>query len=155
MSGQIDYSLDPARLDIHAVHALLSSAYWSQGIPFGTVAKAVAQSCCAGAYDAQGRLVGFARLVTDKATFAYLCDVIVDPAMRGRGTGKALVALLLGQDFVPGLRRIMLATSDAHELYEPFGFTSLATPASFMEVVRPMIYGARPPHDAISPELNE
>jgi N-acetylglutamate synthase-like GNAT family acetyltransferase len=150
MTGLIAYSLDNARIDMAAAHALLTTAYWSRGIPIETVAKAVAHSCCAGAYDGEGRLVGFARLVTDEATFAYLCDVVVDPAMRGRGVGRGLVALLLGQDFIAGLRRIVLATRDAHGLYGPFGFRSLSAPASFMEIVRPAIYDPDESHRTAS-----
>lgn len=144
MTDAIEFSLEKARIDLTAVHALLTAAYWSRGIPVETVTKAVAHSCCAGAYDGEGRLVGFARLVTDEATFAYLCDVIVDPAMRGRGIGKQMVALLLDQAFIRELRRIVLATSDAHSLYEPFGFKNLTAPESFMEIARPAIYDSDP-----------
>lgn len=144
MTDAIEYSLEKARIDLASVHALLTAAYWSRGIPVETVTKAIAHSCCAAAYNGEGRLVGFARLVTDEATFAYLCDVIVDPAMRGRGIGKQLVSLLLDQAFIRELRRIVLATSDAHGLYEPFGFKNLAAPKSFMEIARPDIYDPGP-----------
>lgn len=154
MSDAFEFSLDKSRIDVVAAHALLSTAYWSRGIPIETVTKAIANSICAGAYDAGGTLVGFARLVTDEATFGYLCDVIVVPPMQGRGLAKRLVGLLLAQDCAAGLRRIVLATRDAHSLYAPFGFEALAAPASFMEIVRPSIYeGTQAPPVSTSASL--
>lgn len=138
----IEISTAENRLDIAAVHRMLSGSYWSENIPLHVVEAAIANSFCIGAYAKDGSQVGFARLVTDYATFAYLCDVIVDEGWRGQGIGKQLVAALLDHSFVVQLRRIILATRDAHSLYERFGFKAPARPKSLMEITRPDIYVA-------------
>ena len=130
------------RHDIAAVHRMLSGSYWSANIPMHVVEAAIDNSFCVGAYAKDGAQVGFARLVTDHATFAYLCDVIVDEEWRGRGIGKQMVGALLDQPFVAGLRCILLATRDAHSLYERFGFKAISRPAALMEITRPEIYVA-------------
>ena len=134
-----DISLDQTRLDLKAIHAFLSQTYWSPGVPFATIEKAVQNSICVGAYVGTAQ-VGFARMVTDKATFAYLADVYVLQDHRGRGLSRRLVEALLGHPDLQGLRRIILATRDAHSLYEKFGFRALAAPDRFMEKHHPNVY---------------
>nr|WP_208102144.1 GNAT family N-acetyltransferase [Burkholderia sp. D-99] len=137
------FSTDKRELDIDAIYDFLHrDAYWSLGIPRDVVEKAIEGSLCFGAYVGD-RLVGFARLVTDHATFAYLCDVFVLPAERGNGYGRALIDHVFAQEMVQGLRRIMLVTSDAHELYRPVGFGASANPERVMEIRRPDIYAKR------------
>ncbi|WP_322079118.1 GNAT family N-acetyltransferase [Burkholderia cepacia] len=137
------FSTDKHELDVDAIFDFLHrDAYWSQGIPRDVVEKAIEGSLCFGAYVGD-RLVGFARLVTDHATFAYLCDVFVLPAERGNGYGRALIDHVFAQEMVQGLRRIMLVTSDAHELYRPVGFGPCANPERVMEIRRPDIYAKR------------
>ena len=137
----MDYeiSLDPARIDLAATHAFLARSYWAKDIPQSVVRKAIDNSLCVAAF-AGAEQVGFARLVTDRATFAYLADVYVLEAHRGRGLSRRLVAALLAHPEVQGLRRLMLVTRDAHGLYEKFGFTALAHPTRVMELHRPEIY---------------
>lgn len=133
-------SSDKRALDIDMIYTFLRDhAYWSQGIPRETVERAIDGSLCFGGY-VEGRQVAFARLVTDSATFAYLCDVFVLPEYRKRGYGQALMRHIFDSELTRGLRRILLVTSDAHELYRPQGFQALASPEKFMEVARPDIY---------------
>jgi GNAT superfamily N-acetyltransferase len=132
--GAYRLSADPARLQPDVIHAWLSrESYWAQGIPRGTVVRSLAGSLCAGAYAADDAQVAFARVVTDRATFGWLADVFVLPAHRGAGLGQALVAHLLAHPDLQGLRRLMLATADAHGLYARFGFQPLEKPERFME----------------------
>ena len=134
-----EISTDHARLDVDAIHAFLTQSYWSPGIPRATVARAIANSLCFGVF-CQGQQVGFARMVTDKTTFAYLCDVYVLEAHRGRGVSKQLMDYVMKHPDLQGLRRMMLATRDAHGLYAQFGFTPLSAPERIMEVLKPNIY---------------
>jgi len=136
-----DYTIsdDPARLDLDVIHGFLSRSYWSPGIPRATVARAIANSICFGAYLGETQ-VGFARLVTDRATFAYLADVFVLEPHRGRGLSRALMELILAHSEVQGLRRWLLATRDAHGLYRKFGFAELANPALFLTRHDPDVY---------------
>ena len=134
-----DISNDPGRLDLDAMHAYLSSSYWSPGIPKATLAKAVAHSICVGAY-CGAKQVGFARMVTDRATFAYLADVYVLEPHRGRGLAQRLIKALLAEPEMQGLRRLMLVTRDGHRLYQKFGFQALAAPERFMERHDPRVY---------------
>jgi len=136
----IDLSFDVARLDVAAIHAFLSTdAYWSMGVPRDVVERAIANSLCIGAYRGSEQ-VGFARVVTDRATFAYLADVFVVSSARGRGIGRRMVGALLGRDDLRGLRRVLLFTADAHALYRDLGFTALAKPDRGMEILRPDVY---------------
>lgn len=137
----LDYTLsdDPALLDLDAIHAFLSRSYWSPGIPRATVARAIANSLCFGVYLGTEQ-VGFARLVTDRATFAYLADVYVLEPHRGRGLSRALMELVMAHPEVQGLRRWLLATRDAHGLYRKFGFVDLANPAVFLTRHDPDVY---------------
>lgn len=136
-----EISSESSRLDLAVIHAYLSRAYWSTGIPLEVVEKAVRHSLCFGTYErTSGRQVGFARVVTDHATFAYLCDVFVLEEHRGRGVAKALVRAIVTHPAVAHARRAMLATRDAHGLYHPFGFAPVSGSATLMEIVRPDIY---------------
>nr|WP_249176698.1 GNAT family N-acetyltransferase [Burkholderia vietnamiensis] len=136
-------STDKRELDVDAIFDFLHrDAYWSQGIPRDVVERAIEASLCFGAY-VDGRQVGFARLVTDHATFAYLCDVFVLPHARGNGYGRALIDYVFAQPMLQGLRRIMLVTADAHALYRPVGFEPPAHPERIMEIRRPDVYVKR------------
>jgi len=128
------------RLDPVAIQAYLTRSYWSPGIPIETVQKAIDHSVCVGIYDPEDRQVGFARLVTDQATFANLVDVYVLEDHRGLGLSKAMMAFILDLPFVAGLRRFTLNTLDAHKLYEQFGFVSPSAPQSAMEILKRDIY---------------
>jgi GNAT superfamily N-acetyltransferase len=130
---------DKSRMSVQATHAFLSQAYWSPGVPVATVQKAFDNSLCF-AILAGTEQVGFARVVTDKATFAYLADVYVLESHRGRGLAKRLVHAIQGHPDLQGLRRFMLATRDAHTLYAQFGFTPLSVPSRFMELHNPDAY---------------
>jgi len=126
-------------MDLDAIHAYLTRSYWSEGISKELVSKAMAGSLCFGLFDA-GRQVGFARVVTDRATYAYLCDVYVLEDYQGRGLGTWMMRELMTHPDLQGLRRWALATRDAHGLYEKVGFAAPANPAGLMEIARPGMY---------------
>ena len=126
-------------MDIETIHNYLRESYWAKGIPRPIVEKAVSNSLCFGLFH-YSKQVGFGRAVTDYATFAYLADVFVLPPYRGRGLGKWLVSCILAHPELQGLRRWMLATLDAHGLYEQNGFVALQKPQRFMEINDPEIY---------------
>lgn len=134
-----DCPFDKSRLDVGAIHAFLSNAYWSPGIPLQTVERAIENSLFIGGY-INGLQVAFARMVTDKATFAYLADVFVIPSHRGQGLSRRLVGTLLSHPELQGLRRMLLVTRDAHGLYAKFDFSPLAAPDRFMERHNPNAY---------------
>lgn len=134
-----DLTFDPARIDATAAHAFLTTSYWSPGIPLAVVRRAIANSLCV-AVRRNGEQIAFARAVTDRATFAYLADVYVLEAHRGQGIARRMVAALLAHADLQGLRRLMLATRDAHGLYASFGFTPLRNPPSMMERHHPDVY---------------
>ncbi|MDR7378671.1 GNAT superfamily N-acetyltransferase [Rhodoferax ferrireducens] len=134
--GDYRISTDPQQLDLAAVHAYLAQSYWSPGIARERVERAAANSLCFGLFHGDQQ-VGFARVVTDKTTFAYLADVYILEAHRGQGLSKWLMAIILAHPDLQGLRRFMLATRDAHSLYAQFGFTALANPGRLMEMHRP------------------
>jgi GNAT superfamily N-acetyltransferase len=139
-----EISTDPARLDVVAIHSYLTRSYWSPGIPRDIVERALRNSLCFGVYEfASGAQVGLARVVTDYATFAYLCDVYVLEEHRGHGLGKRLMRELMSHPALTGARRAMLATRDAHGLYAGFGFQEAGAAKNLMEIVRPDIYAAR------------
>ena len=137
-----DYTLsdDPTRVDVVAVHAYLTRSYWAEGISLDLVERCVAGSLCVGVYHATAGQVAFARVVTDRASFAYLCDVYVLDDHRGRGLAKWMMEALTAHPDLQGLRRFVLVTKDAHELYRPFGFTAPAFPERYMEIARPGLY---------------
>jgi GNAT superfamily N-acetyltransferase len=131
-----EISTDPARLDLDVIHGYLREAYWSPGVPRDVVERSIARSLCFGLYAPDGAQAGFARVVTDGATFAWIADVFVLDPHRGRGLGVWLMETVLAHPDLQGLRRIVLATKDAHELYERFGFVPLPTPERWMSVLR-------------------
>ncbi|MDB5850814.1 MAG: family N-acetyltransferase [Rhodoferax sp.] len=135
-TGDYTISDDPNRLDPVAVHAYLTRSYWSPGVSLETVGRAMGHSLCLGIYH-QGAQVGYARVVTDKTTFAYLADVYVLEAHRGQGLSKRLIEAVQSHPDLQGLRRFLLATRDAHSLYAQFGFKPLANPTRMMEVLNP------------------
>ena len=130
---------DPERIDVAAAHAYLARSYWSPNIPLATVERAIANSLCVAVRHA-GEQVGLARVVTDRATFAYLADVYVLEEHRGRGLAQAMVQRLHDHPDLQGLRRWLLMTVDAHSLYEKLGWTPLAHPERGMERHFPDIY---------------
>jgi ribosomal protein S18 acetylase RimI-like enzyme len=131
------------RLDVEAIHAYLTRSYWSPGIPLATVERAVRHSLCFGVYEKTAdKQVGFTRVVTDYATFAYLCDVYVLEEHRGHGLGKRMMREAMAHPALTGARRIMLATRDAHGLYRQSGFVQAGRAGNLMEIVRPDIYAA-------------
>ncbi len=134
-----DITTDAMRIDAVAAHAFLTNTYWSPGVPLATVRRALANSLCVAAFDGAAQ-VAFARVVTDRATFAYLADVYVLPEHRGRGLSRRIIETLFAHPDLQGLRRMMLATRDAHGLYERFGFTPLGNPDRFMERHDPDVY---------------
>ena len=127
---------DKALLDLPRVHGWLATSYWSPGIAFDLVKRAIAGSHCLGAYR-DGEQIGFARMITDHATFAWLADVWVDEAARGQGLGRRLVAWFLEHPQFQGIRRFGLATRDAHEVYAPLGYHALIDPSIHMERLAP------------------
>lgn len=134
ISAEYTISTDPALLDVPFIHKFLSEeAYWALGRPYETVVRSVENSLCFGVYHG-AQQVGFARVVTDYATFAWLCDVFIIPTERGKGLSKRLVQAVVSHPMLAGLRRMMLATRDAHELYRRYGeFEALRTPERWME----------------------
>ncbi|HEV7164262.1 MAG: GNAT family N-acetyltransferase [Gammaproteobacteria bacterium] len=132
-------STDPAKLDLEAIHAALSTAYWSTDISKAVVEKALAHSLCFGLYQGQQQ-VGLSRVVTDYATYAYLCDVYVLEAHRGKGLGHWMVECIMTHPELQNLRRFTLATRDAHGIYAAFGFTALKAPDRMMERHDPQVY---------------
>jgi GNAT superfamily N-acetyltransferase len=137
----LDYTFttDKHRLDIDAIHAFLTQSYWSPGIPRATIERAITNSLCFGVFHRESQ-VGFARVITDKSTFAYLADVYIIELHRGQGLAKRLMEYVQSHEDLRGLRRFMLATKDAHALYKQFGFKELANPSRMMEIHNPDIY---------------
>ena len=134
---------DPSLIDLKAWHAFLVGSYWSAEIPFEVVERAAANSLCVGLYERAGgavRMVGAGRMVTDRATFAYLADVFVLEEFRGRGLGEWMVESILGHPDLQGLRRVCLMTRDAHGLYARFGFKPMPDPSVFMQRHDPDVY---------------
>ncbi len=132
----IDLSDDVARLDVDRVHGWLASSYWSPGIDRALLDRAIAGSHCLGSYDGDGQ-VGFARAITDHATFAWIADVWVDEAVRGQGLGRRMVGWFLDHPRLAGIRRVGLVTGDAHGVYEALGFHALLRPDRWMERLSP------------------
>ncbi|MBP6625576.1 MAG: GNAT family N-acetyltransferase [Chitinophagaceae bacterium] len=130
----IEISTDQHRIDVNYVHQYLSTqSYWAQEIPIELVRKSIEHSLCFAVFK-ENKQIGFARMVTDQATFCYLCDVFIDEQERGNGYAKLLMEAIMKHKELQGLRRYMLATKDAHTLYEPFGFKALQQPDRIMEI---------------------
>ncbi|MES2612560.1 MAG: GNAT family N-acetyltransferase [Pseudomonadota bacterium] len=140
MDTTLRISTDPAELDVALVHRFLSErSTWARGIPLATVQRALAHSLCFGGFVGNAQ-VAFARVISDRATFANLVDVFVLPAHQGQGHGKQLVGAVMAHPDLQGLRRFSLATGDAHRLYAGFGFTAPLRPQTLMERYFPTIY---------------
>jgi GNAT superfamily N-acetyltransferase len=142
-NGDYEISTDPARVDAGMVHEFLTNSYWAKGIPVATVRLSIENSICFAVYHRQQQ-VGFARIISDLATFAYLADVFIVPPFRGRGLSRWLMECIVGHPDLQGLRRWMLATRDAHGLYAKFGFTAMARPETWMERHDSGIYTRKP-----------
>jgi len=140
--NEYELSTDKSRINHATVFRFLHSSYWAEGIPQETVSKSIEHSLVFGVYFGQEQ-VGFARVITDRATFAYLADVFIAPEHRGAGLGKALMQFIMDDPNVQGLRRFVLATRDAHGLYAKYGFTPLAQPDRFMEIRNADVYRAK------------
>lgn len=132
-------STDDARLDLDVIHGYLERSYWAEGIPRETVERSLRHSLNFGLYEDKQQ-IGFARVVTDRATYAYLADVFVLETHRGHGLSKLLMEAVMSHPDLQGLRRFSLATRDAHGLYRQFGFAALAAPERFMEIAHPGLY---------------
>ncbi|MEI6245545.1 MAG: GNAT family N-acetyltransferase [Acidobacteriota bacterium] len=126
---------DPSRIDFDVVHGFLSHSYWAENIPRETMAKAIEHSTCFSLFKGDEQ-IGFARVITDRATFAYLADVFVLEAHRGAGVGVWFMSVLFAHPDLQGLRRFQLATRDAHGLYRKFGFETPKDPSRLMEIVK-------------------
>ncbi|AXY77158.1 N-acetyltransferase [Paraflavitalea soli] len=136
-----DYTIstDKDTLNIPYIHQFLTTSYWAEGIPLHTVKRSIQGSLCFGVYKGQQQ-IGFARVISDLATYAYLADVFIDAAYRGKGLSKWLVKAILDYPDLQGLRRFELGTRDAHGLYAQFGFTPLPNPDIFMQIRNPDVY---------------
>jgi GNAT superfamily N-acetyltransferase len=138
--GDFELSTDPSRLDRALIHRFLSEqSYWATGVPRAVVDRSIEHSVCFGVYHA-GAQAAFARVVTDRATFAYLADVFVLPEYRADGLGQWMISIVVRHPELQGLRRFLLATKDAHGLYARFGFVPLAKPTRFLERFDPDVY---------------
>jgi GNAT superfamily N-acetyltransferase len=137
--GKFVVSTEKERFDLDVVHGFLTECYWARGIQREVVARSIENSLSFGVY-CEGRQVGFARVISDYATYAYVGDVFILESYRGHGLGKWLMECIMGHPRLQGLRRWSLVTADAHGLYARFGFTPLEKPARYMERHRPEVY---------------
>jgi len=137
--GDFLISTDPSRLDLDVIYGFLTECYWARGIPKETVRHSVENSLCFDLYSATGQ-IGFARVISDYATHAYLGDVFVLCSHRGQGLGKWLMQCIMEHPSLQGLRRWSLVTRDAHELYSQFGFKPLKSPEKHMEIHTSDVY---------------
>ena len=137
-------STEPSRIDLDVVHGFLSTCYWAEGIPREVVARSIEHALCFGLYHGD-RQIGFARVITDRATFAYLGDVFVLDAYRGRGLAAWLMEVVHAHPELQGLRRWVLLTRDAHALYRKTGYAALAKPERYMERWTPNVYATKNP----------
>ncbi|MGC1962844.1 MAG: GNAT family N-acetyltransferase, partial [Candidatus Sulfotelmatobacter sp.] len=133
-------STDRERLSLDVVHGFLTNCYWAKGIPREVVARSIEHALCFGIYDGEGAQVGFARVISDFATIAYVGDVFVVETHRGRGLGKWLMQCIVQHPALQNLRRWILTTRDAHGLYSQFGFAPVKAPERFMELHQPNVY---------------
>lgn len=143
LDNEYEISTDRNRLNVEVIHRFLAEeSYWSIGIPRATVERAIEHSLCFGVYHRDDQ-VGFARVVTDQSTFALLADLFILEPHRGKGLSKQLMQCVIDHEDLQGLRRWLLLTSDAHELYRQYGFAELGNPSRFMEILKQDIYRAR------------
>jgi GNAT superfamily N-acetyltransferase len=143
--GEFVISTDPVRLNLEMIYEFLTNCYWAKGIPREIVARSIEHSLCFGVYDGSGAQVGFARVISDFATIAYLGDVFVLESHRGRGLSKWMMECVMQHPKLQGLRRWILLTRDAHGLYSQFGFTPIESPERYMELHRRDVYETKPP----------
>lgn len=145
LASKEEYTISTSKelLNIPYIHQFLSQSYWAEGIPVDVVRRSIEGSLCFGVYR-QDQQVGFARVITDSATYAYLADVFIDESQRGKGLGKWLVGTILHHPQLQGLRRIELGTLDAHGLYAQFGFKPLPQPERFMQIRNADVYKQLP-----------
>jgi GNAT superfamily N-acetyltransferase len=134
-----EISTDPLRLDLDLIHGFLRESYWAKDIPRSVVERSIRHSLCFGVFH-DDRQVAFARVISDFATFGYIGDVFVVPEHRGHGVSKLLMHAILSHSDLQGLRRMLLATRDAHGLYAQFGFQALGRPEDFMTIHDPAVY---------------
>jgi len=139
ISKEYSITTDKNKMDIDFIHSYLTRSYWAEGITKEIVSRSIAGSLCFGIFN-NDKQVGFARMVTDEATFAYLADVFIDEYHRGQGLSKWLLKVIMAHPGLQGLRRILLATRDAHGLYTQFGFTPLTNPDRWMQRHNPDVY---------------
>ena len=141
--GRFTISTDRERMDVDAIHRYLSEeSYWAKGIPRDVVARSLDHSLCFGVYDGEAQ-IGLARVISDRATYAYLCDVYILDSHRGQGLSKWLMECILAHPELQKLRRFTLATKDAHGLYARYGFAPPVNPASSMEIRNQDVYRER------------
>ncbi|MDQ1388191.1 MAG: hypothetical protein QOF56_1645 [Acidobacteriaceae bacterium] len=138
--GEFLISTSRERLDLDVVHGFLTKCYWAKGIPREIVARSIERALCFGIYNGEGAQVGFARVISDFATIAYVGDVFVLETHRGQGLGKWLMQCITQHPALQNLRRWILTTRDAHGLYSQVGFTPVKAPERFMELHRPNVY---------------
>lgn len=139
-----------SRLDIDFIHAFLRTSYWSEGIPRSVVAKSIDNSLCFGVYEGEAQ-IGFARVISDFATYAYMADVFIAESHRGRGHARELVRTIMNHPDLQGLKRWQLATKDAHGFYAQFGFAPLATPERWMEIRKANPYSSATDSETAGP----
>ncbi|MBD2181228.1 GNAT family N-acetyltransferase [Planktothrix sp. FACHB-1355] len=139
LQNRFSINTDKSKLDLDVIHNFLRNSYWAKNIPLSVVQKCIDNSFCFGVYEGD-KQVGFARVITDYASFAYFSDVFILEEYRGFGLGKWLIETIMAEAELQGLRRWLLATKDAHWLYGQFGFEELKTPEWFMEIFRGDVY---------------
>jgi len=132
-------STEKEKLDIDLIHSFLNRTYWAEGISKEVITRSIEGSLCFGVFE-NDKQVGFARMITDKATFAYLADVFIIEEFRGRGLSKWLMEIIMSHPDLQGLRRMILVTKDAHGLYKQFGFTPLINVDRWMNILDPDVY---------------
>ncbi len=132
-------STNKDEINVDYVHGFLSHSYWAEKIPLAVVRRSIQGALCFAVFH-QKEQIGFARVITDEATFAYLADVFIDERFRGRGLSKWLMEVIVQYPGLQGLRRFLLATRDAHGLYRQFGFSPLTFPDRWMQIHRPNVY---------------
>ena len=136
---QYSISTDSSRFDVEMIYQFLTNSYWAEGIPRHIVQRSIDNAMCFGVFDGD-KQVGFARVITDRATYAYIGDVFILDSHRGRGLSKLLMKAIMEHPDLQGFRRWSLVTNDAHGLYQQFGFKPIANPQKYMELVNPDVY---------------